>query len=93
MKKLIFLIFIIIINKSSIYCQDISKEPIDQYTYQTKSVMFECTIDNYSPETDLIEWCKNNFCTWGRPLELSDGRLQYKSLSRYFIIGNRNKGI
>jgi hypothetical protein len=86
----IFIIITVMIN--SINTQYISNEPLDQYTYPAKSIIFQCTIESYSPETDLIEWCKNNFCTWGRPLELSDGRLQYKSLSRYFITGNRNKG-
>ena len=66
---------------SSINTQYISNEPLDQFTYPSKSIIFKCTIENYSPETDLIEWCKNNFCTWGRPLELSDGRLQYKSFA------------
>ena len=92
---MIYKLFLIIKIKNlvseTINSQYISNE--HQYVFPTKSIILECTVKNYSPETDVIEWCKNNFCTWGRPIELSDGRLQYKSLPRYFIIGNRNKGI
>lgn len=39
-----------------------------------------------------MEWCKNDFCTWGRSIETNDGRLRFKSLSKYYIIGDRRKG-
>ena len=89
----LFVVMVIILSLiNSINSQFIANDPLDQYTLPSKAIVLKCTIGDYSSDTDLIEWCKNNFCTWGRPLELSDGRLQYKSLSRYFITGNRNKG-
>jgi len=73
-------------------CQRITKAPSDKYAITTSTITFECVIENYSPETDSVEWCKNDFCTWGRSRETDDGRLSFKSLSRYFIVGNREKG-
>ena len=40
----------------------------------------------------LVEWCKNDFCTWGRLVEVKSGSFFYKSLPKYFIKGNINKG-
>ena len=70
--------------------QRIIKSPMNKYAHAHTSVLFECQIDGYRSESDLVEWCKNNFCTWGRPTELEDGRLKY--MSKYFIVGNRMQG-
>ena len=65
----------------------------DIYAKPHTNVIFECKIAGYDPSQDVIEWCKNEFCTWGRLFEMtSQQRLQYKSLPKYFIIGNRTLG-
>ena len=69
------------------------KEPEDQFVRLYTDVVFNCQIDGYNPDNDLIEWCKNDFCTWGRLKgSSSDDKLQYKSLPKYFIIGDRTRG-
>jgi hypothetical protein len=86
--KIVFIIGIIkIIN-----CQKIVNGPSDKFVELSKNVMLECQIDDYNNDIDLIEWCKNGFCTWGRVIELENGILQYKSLNKYFIVGDRKKG-
>lgn len=75
-----------------IYCQEIYMQPSDVYTNLLQSVTFTCKISGYSPKSDLVEWCKNSFCTWGTRNDTTDGRLQYKSLQRYYIVGDRNNG-
>ena len=66
--------------------------PTDKYLNRYDSVVFECLIENYNPSQDFVEWCKNDFCTWGRHQMKSDTKLQFKSLPKYFLIGERMKG-
>lgn len=69
------------------------KEPADHFIRAQTDVLFNCKVDGFNPDNDLIEWCKNDFCTWGRLKgDASSERLQYKSLPRYFIVGDRAKG-
>lgn len=52
-----------------------------------------CKVSGFNPAQDLIEWCKNDFCTWGRLSgTYADEMLQYKSLPKYFITGDRSNG-
>jgi len=63
------------------------------YVKPHSNIIFDCNINGYDPDQDLIEWCKNDFCTWGRLFERkNENRLQYKSLPKYFIVGNRTIG-
>lgn len=77
----------------------ITKQPSDKFALPGSSILFECQIDDYQADTDLIEWCKNDFCTWGRAMmdtvysnskyssfATSQHRLRYKSLPRYFVL-------
>jgi hypothetical protein len=84
------LIIISIIN--IINCQKIVNGPSDKYVELNKNVILECRIDDFKDDVDLVEWCKNDFCTWGRVIELENGILQYKSLTKYFITGDRKRG-
>ena len=87
------ILFIILFKVLLISTQQIITIPQDIYAKQHTNVIFECKIAGYDPSQDLIEWCKNDFCTWGRLFEMStQQRLQYKSLPKYFIIGNRTIG-
>ena len=72
--------------------QKISIGPDNSFVKQNRDVLFNCIIEDYDSKYDAIEWCKNDFCTWGRSVELSDGSLQFKSLPKYFIKGNRQIG-
>ncbi|RNA37103.1 irregular chiasm C-roughest isoform X1 [Brachionus plicatilis] len=71
---------------------EIQSNPDDQYTNLNGNVIFPCLIKDYKEGIDYVEWCKNDFCTWGRTIRISDGRLRYKSLRRFYIIGNRSNG-
>ena len=90
--KIIFIVLIISILNAFGQCLTISKGPNDQYVHLNSHVEFECEIEDFNTETDLVEWCKNDFCTWGRAIETFDGRLVYKSLPRYSLIINRSLG-
>jgi hypothetical protein len=70
------------------------KGPSDKYVDFNSSIEFECYLNtsDYNPNTDQIEWCKNDFCTWGRLVEMFNGNLKYKSLPRFNIIVNRTIG-
>jgi hypothetical protein len=70
----------------------IVKNPIDQFVLLNSRIMFDCEVDGYDPTTDQVEWCKNDFCTWGRAVEDADGRLRYKSLSRYYLLVDKLEG-
>ncbi len=75
------------------FAQFIEKNPISRYAPINSNVQFECKISEYDATVDLIEWCRNDFCTFGRLLgNDNDQRLQYKSLPKYFIVGNRSHG-
>lgn len=84
------LLLLVVCCSGSIEAQRIMKNPIDKYAKLNSNVFFECLVDGYNGDTDLVEWCKNNFCTWGRPVELSDGRLKF--MNKYYIVGNRLNG-
>lgn len=86
-----YLTILLIVFHSSISLK-IVRQPHDKYSTIDSTIVLNCIVQDYSPETDFIEWCKNGFCTWGRTIEISENRLQFKSLSRYFIVGNRQKG-
>jgi len=74
--------------------QQILINPQNQFARLHNDVIFECKVSGYNPAEDLIEWCKNDFCTWGRLIgnKTIDEPLQYKSLPKYYIIGKREKG-
>ncbi len=76
-----------------VLAQQIITNTKDVFIKPNTNVLMECKIIDYDPNQDLIEWCKNDFCTWGRLFEVtSQQRLQYKSLPKYFITGNRTYG-
>jgi hypothetical protein len=70
----------------------IAQSPVDKYVKLNENKMFECHVEDYQEQVDIVEWCKNDFCTWGRAIEMNDGRLRFKSLPKYFIAGDRKKG-
>jgi len=73
--------------------QVIVKHPSDQYVAPNACVTFECKINDYDASRDSIAWCRDNYCTLGRLSgSNNDKRLQYKSLPKYFIVGDRAAG-
>jgi hypothetical protein len=73
--------------------QMILQNPTDKYIDLHANVIFECRISDYNASLDLIQWCHDDFCTFGRLLGGPyDKRLQYKGLPRYFIVGDRQNG-
>ncbi len=88
-----FLFFLIVLILLS-YGQQIEKNPRNQYVRLFSDVIFECKVSGFNPVEDRIEWCKNDFCTWGRLSgnKNTDEHLQYKSLPKYFIVGKRQQG-
>ena len=73
--------------------QVIVKHPSDQYVAPNARVTFECKINDYDASQDSIAWCRDNYCTLGRLSgSNNDKRLQYKSLPKYFIVGDRAAG-
>ncbi|CAF0719304.1 unnamed protein product [Brachionus calyciflorus] len=89
-KSLYFLISLALLN--IVNSLEIVNYPSDQFVNLYENAIFKCKIKDYKKENDIIEWCKNDFCTWGRLIELPDGRLKYKSLSKFYIIGDRKNG-
>lgn len=70
----------------------IVKNPLDKFVKLNENAIIECRIDDYNEEWDTVEWCKNDFCTLGRTIEQSDGRLRFNGLKKYFIVGDRKLG-
>ena len=73
----------------------IVKSPTDQYVALHANAEFDCSLDMsaYNPDTDLVEWCKNDFCTWGRAVQMPDNKLKYKSLPRYYVRMDKELGV
>lgn len=65
---------------------------MDKYAKLNERVLFSCIVEGFQADKDIVEWCKNDFCTWGRSIEMPDGRLKFKSLSKHYIVGNRQNG-
>jgi hypothetical protein len=40
------------------------KEPNGSYVRLNTNILLECKIDDFQVDTDIVEWCKNDFCTW-----------------------------
>jgi hypothetical protein len=74
------------------YCQRIAESPNDTFVNLNGNVLLNCIVDNYNSDEHFVEWCKNDFCTWGRIVELDIKNYYFKSLPKYFIKGNINKG-
>lgn len=83
---------IILILIKNIITLEIQENPSDQFANLNGNVLFKCLIKDYNEENDYVEWCKNDFCTWGRTVRVSDDQLRYKSLKRFSIVGNRSNG-
>lgn len=84
-----FLFFVLI---NFVVSLEIQRNPNDQFTKLNGNALFTCLVKNFNETTDYVEWCKNNFCTWGRTIRISEDRLRYKSLKRLYILGNQSKG-
>ena len=74
------------------YCQRIEKSPTDTFVKLNGNVILNCLVDDFNSDEHFVEWCKNDFCTLGRLVELDIKNYYFKSLPKYFIKGNINKG-
>lgn len=79
-------------NDSKITPSSSSSNTNTKFVKANDNVVLECRVEAYNEEWDKVEWCKNEFCTWGRAVELRDGRLKYNSLKKYYIVGNWRAG-
>lgn len=73
-------------------CQNITISPKDTFVKLNDNVILNCLVEGYDSNTHVVEWCKNDFCTWGRLVELDSQNYYFKNLPKYFIKGKLEKG-
>ena len=73
-------------------CQNIATSPTDKFVKLNENVTLNCFIEGFNSKEHLVEWCKNEFCTWGRLVEIDNKNFYFKNLPKYFIKGEINKG-
>jgi hypothetical protein len=87
---IILINLIFIINYEMTMSQSIIKEPSDTFVKLGQDVKLYCHVMNYDKSIDRIEWCKNNFCSLGRLIELPNGNFKFNSIPRYYIIKEKD---